>query len=49
MGSPLGLTWTNACLVYVEINWLQNYLMLSLITTGCMLMISLFYSPHQNI
>ena len=25
MGSPLGLTWTNAFLVYVEINWLQNY------------------------
>ena len=25
MGSPLGLTWTNAFLVHVEINWLQNY------------------------
>ena len=50
MGSPLGPTLTNVFLVHSEKNCLQIiHLTLSVITTGGMPMISLFYLPHLNI
>ena len=50
MGSPLGLTLANAFLVHFEKNLLQIvHLILSLISNGGMLVISLFYLSHQNI
>ena len=48
MGSSLGPTLANAFLILFEKNWLQHCPSLSLITINCMLMISLFYLPHQN-
>ena len=49
MGSHLHLKLTNAFLVHSENNWYKiAHLTLSLIATGGMLMISLFYLPKQK-